>query len=62
LLVLDICPGGELFYYISKYRRFPEAMAKFYFAEVVLAVEYLHSKNILYRDLKVFPFIFNFTA
>ena len=24
----------------------------FYFGEIVLAIEYLHSKNIIYRDLK----------
>lgn len=52
LLVLDLCPGGELFYHLSKYRKFNETVAKFYLAEVILAVQYLHEKNILYRDLK----------
>lgn len=29
-----------------------EFTAKFIIAEVILAIEYLHSKNIIYRDLK----------
>jgi len=34
-------------------RRLPEDAAKFYAAQVLLAFEYLHSQNIIYRDLKV---------
>lgn len=49
---MDLCPGGELFYYISKHKRFTENEAKFYFAEVLLALEQLHSNNVIYRDLK----------
>ena len=37
---------------ISKRDSLPEDFARFYMAEVVLALEYLHSKNIIYRDLK----------
>ena len=33
-------------------QRFPNPVAKFYAAEVTLALEYLHSRNIIYRDLK----------
>jgi serine/threonine protein kinase len=33
-------------------QRFPNHVARFYAAEVTLAFEYLHSKNIVYRDLK----------
>ena len=51
-LVLDLCTGGELFHYIQKQGQFTLNSAKVLFAEVVLALEYLHSKNILYRDLK----------
>ena len=51
--VLEFCAGGELFFLISKHHKFPEAVAKFYFAEIMLALEYLHSHNIMYRDLKV---------
>jgi serine/threonine protein kinase len=50
--VLDLCPGGELFYYICKFQKFSEERAKVFFAEIVLALEYLHENNILYRDLK----------
>lgn len=34
------------------YQRFPDHVAKFYAAEVVLALEYLHNRGIVYRDLK----------
>ncbi|CDW89354.1 protein kinase domain containing protein [Stylonychia lemnae] len=51
-LVLDLCPGGELFYYISKFKNFSENQAKIYFAEILLTLEYLHDHNVLYRDLK----------
>jgi serum/glucocorticoid-regulated kinase 2 len=51
-LVLDYCPGGELFFHLSRYRRFPERVARFYAAELLLALGHLHSKSIIYRDLK----------
>ena len=54
LLVLDLCPGGELFYHLSKLRKFKEDVAKFYLAEVILALQYLHDNNILYRAAFVF--------
>jgi serine/threonine protein kinase len=44
--------GGELFYYLRKYIRFTEDTARFYAAEILLAIEYLHSRNVIYRDLK----------
>lgn len=51
-MILDYCPGGELFNLQKKVVRFPEDEARKYFIEVLLALEYLHSKNIIYRDLK----------
>jgi len=32
--------------------RFPEEIAKIYLCEIILAIEYLHSQDIIYRDLK----------
>lgn len=51
-LVLDFCPGGELFHYLKERGRLSEGEARFYFAEVLLALGYLHGCDILYRDLK----------
>lgn len=51
--MLEFCAGGELFFLISKYHRFPEPIAKFYFMEILLGLEYLHANRIMYRDLKV---------
>lgn len=44
--------GGELHEHIKKKGRFPEEVAKFYAAQVLLGVEEMHSHNILWRDLK----------
>jgi len=50
--VMDICTGGEIFFHLSNFKRFPEELAKFYFCEILLGIEYLHSKDIVYRDIK----------
>ncbi|KAI9762201.1 MAG: cAMP-dependent protein kinase catalytic subunit [Chaenotheca gracillima] len=51
-MVMDFVEGGELFSLLRKSQRFPNPVAKFYAAEVTLALEYLHSMHIIYRDLK----------
>mmetsp|Transcript_146114 Transcript_146114/g.207076 ORF Transcript_146114/g.207076 Transcript_146114/m.207076 type:complete len:330 (-) Transcript_146114:107-1096(-) len=51
-LVLDYCPGGELFFHLSRAGRFSEGRTRFYISEILLALEYLHSLNIIFRDLK----------
>lgn len=50
---LDYIPGGELFTYLHSCGKFFQDQAKFYAAEVLLALEYLHEKmDAIYRDLK----------
>lgn len=50
--VLDYVNGGELFFHLQREKRFPEVRARFYAAEIVSAIEYLHKLDIVYRDLK----------
>ncbi|KAK9071326.1 hypothetical protein SSX86_009894 [Deinandra increscens subsp. villosa] len=53
-LVMEFCPGGDL--HAARQRRpakcFSISAAKFYGAEILLALEYLHMMGIVYRDLK----------
>jgi serine/threonine protein kinase len=50
---LDYCPGGEVFSYLRRARRFNEPTSQFYAAEIVLILEFLHEKEgVAYRDLK----------
>ncbi|KAJ3095903.1 hypothetical protein HDU97_006432 [Phlyctochytrium planicorne] len=51
-LVMEYVPGGDMFTHLRKNRRFPEPIAKFYTVELVLAMEHIHSRGIIYRDLK----------
>lgn len=51
-LVLEYCPGGELFFHLARAERFSERRCRFYSSEVVLALEYLHRLGIVFRDLK----------
>ena len=51
-MLLDYCPGGELFFYLQRVGRFREIAAQFYAANIILALQYLHANNILFRDLK----------
>ncbi|KAK6415145.1 Serine/threonine-protein kinase, partial [Oleoguttula sp. CCFEE 5521] len=51
-LVTDYMSGGELFWHLQKEGRFLEDRAKFYIAELILALRHLHQYDIVYRDLK----------
>ena len=50
-MILDYCPIGDLSIQIQ-INLFEEDEAKFYIAELILAIEYLHKRDIIYRDLK----------
>ncbi|XP_034801771.2 RAC-beta serine/threonine-protein kinase isoform X2 [Pan paniscus] len=51
--VMEYANGGELFFHLSRERVFTEERARFYGAEIVSALEYLHSRDVVYRDIKV---------
>ena len=51
--MLDYIPGGDLFFYLANKKKFTEATAKYYVAEILLALKEVHNQNIIYRDLKV---------
>ncbi|XP_053202922.1 RAC serine/threonine-protein kinase-like [Panonychus citri] len=51
--VIEYVNGGELFFHLSKERIFTEDRTRFYSSEILLALDYLHSQGIIYRDLKL---------
>lgn len=50
--VMKFMKGGELYGIMSKEKRFSEKRAKFYIAQIILALTHLHENKIIYRDLK----------
>jgi len=51
-LVSEYAPQGEIFEYIAQHGRMSEALARRKFWQIVLAVEYCHSRRVVHRDLK----------
>ena len=51
---LDFCSGGCLYDLLRKHEYFPEEVTRAAIAQVALAIDYLHKKGVIYRDLKVY--------
>ncbi|ETO18691.1 hypothetical protein RFI_18561 [Reticulomyxa filosa] len=52
-LVLDLMIGGDLKYHLNHEKVFNEERSRFYAAQVLLGLEHIHNKHIVYRDLKL---------
>ncbi|XP_039227183.1 G protein-coupled receptor kinase 1 isoform X3 [Drosophila yakuba] len=50
--ILDLMNGGDLHYHLSQHGIFSEDEMKFYAAEVIMGLEHMHKRCIVYRDLK----------
>lgn len=51
-LVMDYYPGGDLHENLQKKGKFKEKIAKIYISEILLSIEDLHQRNVIFRDLK----------
>lgn len=51
-MLTEYIAGGELFHHLRLNGQFMESDARMYAAEVLLVIEFLHSKSIIHRDIK----------
>ena len=53
LYVIELAQAGDLMYHMQNKKKLPEEHARFYSAEISLALNFLHQNGIIYRDLKL---------
>lgn len=61
-LVMSFVNGGELFYHLQREGKFDQDRSRFYAAELLVALEHLHSFNVVYRDLKPENILLDYTG
>jgi serine/threonine protein kinase len=50
---MECVNGGELFFHLNREKRFSEERTRFYVSEISCIIGYLHSRKVIYRDIKV---------
>ena len=58
-MLLDYAPGGNMSKCLHKEKRFAEERARLYLCEIILALEDLHKRDIIFRDLKPDNIVFD---
>lgn len=56
---LEYCPNGNLYSYLQKVKNLPESQARSVMLQILKGLEYLHSNNILFRDIKLENILFD---
>lgn len=56
---MEYCPGGNLYQYLETHKNIPEDQAKYIFFQILEGLSYLHSQNILFRDIKLENILFD---
>ncbi|KAF6250539.1 kinase-like domain-containing protein [Scenedesmus sp. NREL 46B-D3] len=52
-IVMEYANGGSLFDYVKQHRRLPEKDARWFFQQMMIAVDYCHKKGVTNRDIKL---------
>jgi len=53
LIVMELCPGGDLLNYVRKRRKLKEPCAKYVFKQIMEGIQYLHQNKVVHRDIKL---------
>lgn len=53
MIVMELCPGGDLLNYVRKRRKLSEKYAKFVFKQIMQGIAYLHANKVSHRDIKL---------
>jgi len=53
VFVMEICSGGDLLNFVRKRKKLSENVAKYFFTQIIDALNYCHKKHIVHRDVKL---------